>query len=96
MLVALTLLVLFLVAVPFAKVKLAEVWAFIPSYQSALLVSDLITAILLFAQFAILGALPLLILAGGYLFTALMSVPHALSFPRLFVPEGLIGGIHFF
>jgi signal transduction histidine kinase len=91
MLVALTLLVLFLVAVPFAKVKLAEVWAFIPSYQSALLVNDLITAVLLFAQFAILGSLPLLVLAGGYLFTALMSVPHALSFPRLFATEGLIG-----
>ena len=70
----------FLLSAPFARVKLAEVWAFIPSYQSALLVIDLITAILLFAQFAILGAPPLLALAGGYLFTALMSVPHALSF----------------
>ena len=28
---------------------------------------------------------------GGYLFTALMAVPHALSFPRLFAPDGLIG-----
>ena len=83
--------VLFLLAAPFARMKLAEVWAFIPSYQSALLVNDLITAILLFAQFAILGAPALLVLAGGYLFTALMSVPHALSFPRLFGPDGLIG-----
>jgi two-component system sensor histidine kinase UhpB len=66
-LVVLGLLALFLLAAPFAKVKVAEVWAFIPSYQSALLVNDLITAILLFAQFAILGALPLLVLAGGYL-----------------------------
>ena len=82
---------LFLLAAPFAQVKLAEVWAFIPSYQSALLVIDLITAVLLFAQFAILGAQALLVLAGGYLFTALMAVPHALSFPRLFAPEGLIG-----
>ena len=66
-LVVLGLLGLFLLAAPFAKMKVAEVWAFIPSYQSALLVNDLITAILLFAQFAILGALPLLVLAGGYL-----------------------------
>ena len=71
--------------------KLAEVWAFIPSYQSALLVNDLITAVLLFAQFVILAPRALLVLAGGYLFTALMAVPHALSFPRLFAPDGLIG-----
>ena len=30
-------------------------------------------------------------LAGGYLFAAFMTVPHALSFPRLFAPDGLIG-----
>jgi signal transduction histidine kinase len=90
-LVVAALLFLFLLAAPFARMKLAEVWAFIPSYQSALLVIDLITAILLFAQFAILGAPALLVLAGGYLFTALMSVPHALSFPRLYAPDGLIG-----
>jgi signal transduction histidine kinase len=89
--VVLVLLALFLLAAPFARVRLGEVWAFIPSYQSALLVNDLITAVLLFAQFAILGSLPLLVLASGYLFTALMAVPHELSFPRLFAPEGLIG-----
>ncbi|HEY2620243.1 MAG TPA: MASE4 domain-containing protein [Acetobacteraceae bacterium] len=89
--VALVLLGLFLLAAPFAKLKLVEVWAFVPSYQSALLVNDLITAILLFAQFAILGAPALLVLAGGYLFAAFITVPHALSFPRVFVPEGLIG-----
>ena len=88
----LTLCAIFLLAAPFARVKLAEVWAFIPSYQSAQLVIDLITAVLLFAQFAILGAQALLVLAGGYLFSALISVPHTLSFPRLFAPEGLIGG----
>jgi signal transduction histidine kinase len=91
-LVVLLLLALFLLAAPFAKVKLPEIWAFIPTYQSALLINDLITAILLFAQFAIIGSLGLLILAGGYLFAALMVVSHTLSFPRLFAPEGLIGG----
>lgn len=82
---------IFLLAAPFAQVKLPEVWAFIPSYQSALLVTDLITSVLLFAQFALLRSQALLVLAGGYLFTAFMAVPHALSFPRLFAPEGLIG-----
>jgi signal transduction histidine kinase len=88
---ALISLGLFLLAAPFAKVKLAEVWAFIPSYEGALLVIDLVTAILLFAQFAILQSAELLVLAGGYLFNAGMSVPHALSFPRLFAEGGLLG-----
>jgi signal transduction histidine kinase len=82
---------IFLLVAPFAQVKLAEVWAFIPSYQSALFVFDLITATLLFAQFVLLRSPPLLVLAGGYLFAALVAVPHTLSFPRLFAPEGLIG-----
>ena len=82
---------IFLLLAPFAQVKLPEVWAFIPSYQSALLVTDLITSVLLFAQFGLLRSPALLVLAGGYLFTAFMAVPHALSFPRLFAPEGLIG-----
>ena len=89
--VILVSLVMFLAAVPFARVKLPEIWAFIPCYQSALLVNDLITAILLFAQLAILRSRALLLLASGYLFTALMAVPHALSFPRLFAPTGAIG-----
>ena len=45
----------------------------------------------MFAQFVILCSFPLLLLASGYLFTALMAVPHALSFPRLFTLGGLIG-----
>ncbi|HTI80265.1 MAG TPA: ATP-binding protein [Acetobacteraceae bacterium] len=81
----------FLALAPFAKVKLGEAWAFIPIYQSALLVNDLITAIMLFAQFVILGSSALVVLAGGYLFAALMAVPHTMSFPRLFAPNGLIG-----
>ena len=40
-------LVLFLCAVPFATMPLAPVPAFVASYQSALAINDLITAILL-------------------------------------------------
>ena len=89
--VALVSIAVFLCAAPLARTRLVEVWAFIPSYQSALLVIDLITAILLFAQFLILHSPALLVIAAGYQFSALISVPHTLSFPRLFAPEGLIG-----
>jgi PAS domain S-box-containing protein len=82
---------IFAVAVPFAKVQLPAVWAFIPSYQSALATNDLITAVLLYAQFGHLRSRALLLLASGYLFTTLMAVVHALTFPGLFTPTGLLG-----
>ncbi|MGE9007365.1 hypothetical protein ACO2JO_02210, partial [Leptospira interrogans] len=57
--------VLFVLAAVYARVPLAPVPAFIPSYQSALAINDLITAILLFSQFAILRSRALLLLASG-------------------------------
>jgi len=92
---ALTVVVLlalaFLVTAPYAKVQLARVDAFIPIYQSALVINDLITAALLFSQFSILRSRALLVLASAYLFTASMIVCHTLSFPGLFAPAGLLG-----
>src|ERR1700722_16598134 len=84
-------LLIFLAAAPFASVQLPAVWAFVPSYQSALAVNDLITAVLLFAQFPTIRSRALLFLASGYLFTALMAIAHALTFPGLFAPTGLLG-----
>ncbi|MGH7265766.1 MAG: MASE4 domain-containing protein [Candidatus Rokuibacteriota bacterium] len=81
----------FLAAVPFATVRLPQVSAFIPIYQSAFVVSDLITAVLLFGQYTILRSRALLALATGYLFTALMAAAHGLTFPGLFAPTGLLG-----
>ena len=79
--------VLFAIAVPFAGVPLAPMPAFVASYQSALAVNDLITAVLLFSQFAILRSRALLLLASGYLFTAGAAIVHALTFPGLFAPD---------
>jgi len=83
--------VLFACAVPFAGVPLAPVPAFVASYQSALAINDLITAVLLFSQFAIVRSRALLLLASGYLFTAMAAIVHALTFPGLFAPGGLLG-----
>jgi PAS domain S-box-containing protein len=82
--------VLFAVVVPFAGTPLAPMPAFVASYQSALAVNDLITAVLLFSQFAILRSRALLLLACGYLFTAGAAIVHALTFPGLFAPSGLL------
>jgi signal transduction histidine kinase len=81
----------FLAAAPFAKVPLAPLNAFIPAYQSAVVLNDLITAGLLFGQYSILQSRALLALATAYLFTAFIAIAHTLSFPGLFSPTGLLG-----
>ena len=78
---------IFAALAPFAKLQLQPVWAFIPVYESALAVNDLITAVLLFGQFSFLRSRALLVLAGGYLFTAFATIAHALTFPGLFRRE---------
>jgi PAS domain S-box-containing protein len=80
---------IFACAAPFAGAPLPKVPAFIPSYEAALAINDLITAVLLFEQFAKLRSSAVCALASGYLFTALMAVAHALTFPDLFAPGGL-------
>ena len=57
---------LFVCTVPFAGVPLAQVPAFVASYQSALAINDIITAVLLFSQFGIVRSWALLLLASGY------------------------------
>src|SRR5262249_46302154 len=47
--------------------------------------------VLLFNQFAILRSRALLVIASGYLFTALMVIPWMLTFPGAFTPGGLLG-----
>jgi signal transduction histidine kinase len=76
---------------PFAAVKLPEVEAFVPTLAAALFVSDCVTAALLFAQFSILRQWALLVIASGYLFSALIVVAHALAFPGAFTPTGAFG-----
>ena len=83
--------VLFVCAAPFAKVPLTPVPAFVASYQSVLALNDLITAILLYSQFRLLRSRALLLLASGYLFTAVAAIIHLLTFPGVFAPGGLLG-----
>ena len=62
-----------------------------PVYQAALVVTDLITAVLLFGQYNFSRSRGLFLLASGYLFTAFIAFAHALTFPGLFSPTGLLG-----
>jgi signal transduction histidine kinase/DNA-binding response OmpR family regulator len=83
--------VLFAALAPFATLKLVPLPAFIPIYETALVINDTVTAVLLFGQYRILQSRALLALASGYLFTAVMTVAHALTFPGLFTASGLLG-----
>jgi signal transduction histidine kinase len=85
------LVAFFILAGPLSTRPLAPIEAFIPIYATAMLVNDSITALLLFAQFSILRSRALLVIASGYLFTALIVVPWMLMFPGVFSPSGLLG-----
>src|ERR1700676_63617 len=74
-----------------STIQLGRIEAFVPVYATAMFVTDLMTAVLLFAQFSILRSRALLVLASGYLFTALMLIPWLLTFPGVFAPGGLLG-----
>ncbi|RDJ99093.1 sensor domain-containing diguanylate cyclase [Paraburkholderia lacunae] len=88
--VALLSMLVFLIAAPFAKIPLRQVPAFIPAYESALVLSDLITSVLLFGQSVIARSRALGALASGYLYTSTIALLHMLSFPGLFSPTGLL------
>ena len=82
---------LFISAAEFSNVQWRRIDAFIPAYATAMFVNDLITAVLLFNQFAILRSRALLAISIGYLFTGLILVPWMLVFPGAFAPGGLLG-----
>lgn len=88
--IVLVSVVVFLGVAPFARVPLTPVAAFLPAYQTAVVVGDIITFVLLLGQYDILRSRGLFIIACGYLFSAEMALLHALSFPGLFAPSGLL------
>src|SRR5712671_4007788 len=78
---------------PLSDIPPYPIAAFIPSYTTAMFVTEALTAILLFAQFSILRVRAILVIASGYLFTALILIPWILTFPGVLAPMGLIGGM---
>jgi PAS domain S-box-containing protein len=76
---------------PLARLPLAKIDAFIPAYEAALAINDLITAALLIAQYLRQQTLGLLVLACAYLFSTMLILIHALTFPGVFAPTGLLG-----
>lgn len=83
---------LFLLALPYAGVQLSHLPAFAPIWLTALIISDLVTAVMLYGQYYALRSHALLVLAAGYLYTALATVGYTLTFPDLLGIGGLFSG----
>ncbi len=81
----------FAAVAPIAGKPLFELNAFFPTLDAIVFVTDLVTAVLLLAQYSIHRSRALFALACGYLFTAFIVVPHALTFRGAFSPTGLLG-----
>jgi signal transduction histidine kinase len=82
--------VAFLAVLPVANIQLGEVAPFIPTISGIIFVGELIVASLLFAQATVFRSRALTVLASGYVFTALLLIPYALTFPGAFTPGGLL------
>jgi signal transduction histidine kinase len=81
----------FAVTAVFSATRTPVIAAFIPIVAAMIFVNDFITSILLFGQFSLTRSKATLVLAGGYLFTALIIIPYTLTFPGTFAPTGLLG-----
>ena len=84
--------VVFALVIPFAPRQVGRVDAFIPVVHSIICVTDLITAVLLFAQYSIQPERALLALASGYICGGLLAFLLTLEFPGAYSATGLLGG----
>jgi signal transduction histidine kinase len=89
--VVIGLMIVAAIVAPFANVQLARIDAFVPVLQTVLSVADLITAILLFAQYVILPQRALLAVGCAYLCSASFAFLQTLAFPGAYGPAGIIG-----
>ena len=69
------LLIAFFVTAPFTNIQLPRIEPFIPIVATTVMINGVITSVILFAQFSIVHRQSLLVLASGYLFSALIVIP---------------------
>lgn len=74
---------------PVARVPLANTEILLPAYAAAIFLNEVITAVLLLALYSVQRSRAILVLSMGYLFSGLMVVPWALTFPGVFETLGL-------
>jgi signal transduction histidine kinase len=89
--IVIALVIITALVAPFANTQLGRVDAFVPVLQTVLATADVITAVLLLAQYVILPQRALLAVAAAYLCSASFAFLQTLSFPGGYAPVGLIG-----
>lgn len=80
-----------LVFLPARDIHVGPIPGFISTISAAMIVCDLITAAILFAQAAVFRSRALTMLASGFVFTGLLFIPYALTYPGAFSETGLLG-----
>lgn len=83
--------IVFVACIPYVRLRLQPVPAFVAVYNSVLMVNNFTTSIILFGQFNILPSRAVLVLASGYLFTAAITAVQLLTYPHVFAATGLLG-----
>jgi signal transduction histidine kinase len=95
--IAIAILCLLVVAssltAPFAHLAPANTEILVPAYAASAFVLEAVTATLLLSLFRVQRCRPLIILAAGYVFSAALVLPWALTFPDVFDPLGIDGGL---
>jgi signal transduction histidine kinase len=85
------LIVIVAAAYPFEAIALPFFVLPLAIMQTLIMAADVIIAVLLYSQFAILGWRSLLWLAGSYLYAALVGVVHFVSYPGVLSPKAALG-----
>jgi len=83
--------ILLLVALPSHNVHVGTVPGLVPALDAAMLVCDLISAAILYAQATVFRSRALTVLASGYVVSGLLLIPWALTFPGVVSEGGLLG-----
>jgi len=74
--------------IPYVRVQTTGTEPFVAAYAAATFIVELTVAALLFAQFAVQRSRAILLLAAGFLFSSLLVIPWALTFPHVFALSG--------
>jgi len=88
---ALAIVALFVVSIPFSRMRIGTVPAFVPTVVGAGVVALVLTTVLLYVQYRIERDLKLALLAIAYAFAALTQMLYVLTFPGIFSATGLLG-----
>ena len=83
-----------LAVLPIRNVRVGPFDAYVPMADAVMCLGDLITATMLFAQASVFRSRALTILAAGYVYTGLMLIPHAITFPGAVEPSRFVAAVN--